>query len=193
MSTRLQGFGVVVTPREPYRIERVDDAPETSLQMNGEIVDVLATERAEIGRADRRATEWTIETDELTCAWPLGLAVVSDPDRRSPFLLVGANDAMVWIDGPIARERAWPIESLADEGQTIRAIADTREGRDARIDLDYVEDGELWWQRRYVLGWGEGDAKVIVISAQARAADEDVVCAAIDRIEATITRRERPS
>jgi len=80
------------------------------------------------------------------------------------------------------REGALPIENLADEGQNIRAVAD--EGENVRIDLDYVFEGEPWWQRRYVLAWTADT--VLVLSAQAKALDEEVVAAAIDEVAQSI-------
>lgn len=195
MSARLTGFGVSVRADEPYRIERIADAPETALRLwRAEAsvdVDVLAgSDLVEILPGPARAG-WAIETPELVCVWPPGLALVSDPDGVSPFLLLGPGESLVWISGPVARERAWPIESLAAEGQKVRAVAETEGGGDARIDLDYVEDGELWWQRRYVRDWGAG--QVLVLSAQARAGDEDAMRTALDLVEASLAPAERPS
>lgn len=199
MSARLTGFGVSVRVEGPHRIERVADAPETVLRVwrSGSSVDVdvlagsgLVESRVEIVPGSARAA-WGIETPDYQCIWPHGLALSSDPDGTSPFLLLGPDESLAWISGPVARERAWPIESLAAEGQKVRAIAEAEGGEDARIDLDYVEDGELWWQRRYVRGWGEG--RVLVLSVQARAAHEDVMRAAIDLVEASLAPAERPS
>lgn len=195
MSARLTGFGVSVRADDPHRIERIADAPETVLRVwRGESsvdVDVLAgSDVVEIAPGSARSA-WAIETAEYVCIWPHGLALASDPDGVSPFLLLGPDESLAWISGPIARERAWPIESLAGEGQKVRAVAETEAGQDARIDLDYVEEGELWWQRRYVRAWGEG--RVLVVSAQARAAHEETMRAAIDLIEASLAPAERPS
>ncbi|MDQ3033673.1 MAG: hypothetical protein M3Y87_14740 [Myxococcota bacterium] len=192
MSVRLIGFGARVELRGAFRLER--GAGETTLRAwDGERdveldVDALlrgeqSTELFTASGGDDQAREWTIETDVLACAWPSGFALCSDPDGVSPFLLVGSGDAMLWISGPLARETCLPIEQLAGDDQTVRAIAETSEG-DARIDLDYVIDGELWWQRRYVVTWE--DERALVLSAQSKASDEERVRAAIDELESSL-------
>jgi hypothetical protein len=190
--SRLQGHGAIVLPEAPYRIERAADAPETTLRIWHaersamlDVRDVLrgaeASEVAEVKPGDPTPA-WRIETSVLSCAWPRGFALSSDPDELSPFLLIGPNDAMIWIAGPIERAKATPIERLATEEQTIRAVAEA--GDNARIDVDYEHDDERWWQRRYVLGWG--DDQVLIVTAQARSTDEVETCAAVDAIEASI-------
>lgn len=189
---RLQGFGAIVLPDVPYRIERVADAPETTLRITSgettEIVDVRDAVRGDVKTGVANVTggdergEWRIETSVFACAWPRHFALSSDPDEISPFLLFGPNDAMIWVAGPVDRAKATPIEKLATEDQTIRAVAEA--GDNARIDVDYEHDDETWWQRRYVLAWG--DAHVLVVTAQARAADEEPVRLAVDAVEASI-------
>ena len=189
---RLQGFGAIVLPKAPYRIERVDDEADTRLRIfHGErsaVVDVLAvlrgeatTELFDVSEGDPRQS-WRIETSVVTHEWPVGFALSSDPDELSPFVLFGPDDSMIWIAGPIDAKKATPIEKLVDEGQTVRAVAQA--GDSERIDVDYVIDDEAWWQRRYVLAWGEG--KALVLSAQARAATEALASAALDAIERSI-------
>lgn len=186
---RLAGYGALVLPRAGYQLERVEGA-ESSLRViygaERGALDVRAADAATstlAGVLPGPATRaWSIIADTYTCAWPQGFVLADDPDGLSAFLLAGAHDALVWVSGPMPSERALPIETLADEGQNIRAVAD--EGENARIDLDYVHEGEPWWQRRYVLRWGADD--VLVLTAQARALDEDAVCAAIDEVAATI-------
>lgn len=187
---RIVGHGAVVLPRAGYQLERVAGASESTLRVtygdDAQVLDVSAPEAAESTLAEvapgplMRA--WRIETDTFACAWPIGLTLADDPDALSAFILAGANGALIWVSGPMPRERALPVENLADEGQNIRAVAD--EGENVRIDLDYVFEGEPWWQRRYVLAWTADT--VLVLSGQAKALDEEVVAAAIDEIAQSI-------
>lgn len=187
---RIVGHGVVVVPRAGYQLERVADASESTLRViygeNRKLLDVAAPDAAESAFAEvapgPQMRAWRIETDTFTCAWPRGFTLADDPDALSAFVLAGTNGSLIWVSGPMPRERATPIEGLADEGQNIRAIAD--EGENVRIDLDYVFEGEPWWQRRYVLAWGA--ETVLVLSAQAKALDEDVVAAGIDELAQSI-------
>lgn len=189
---RLQGFGAIVVPKAPYRIERVDDAPDAVLRIGhgdrSETVDVRAvlggtvtTDVADVDEGDPRP-RWRIETSVFGCAWPVGFALSSDPDGLSPFLLLGPDDAMIWVAGPVDRAKTTPIEKLVTEDQTARAVASS--GDRERIDIDYQVDGERWWQRRYVLAWGED--RTLVLTGQARAAFEAPTSAAVDAIEASI-------
>lgn len=193
---QLTGHGVVVRPRAGYRIERVDGGADTTLRIarpgESRVIDAIA--QRDDGRvrsladvlSGARGGPWRIETSLVTCAWPHGFAVVEDPDGVSPFLLVGPNDAMIWVSSPIARARATPIESLADDGQTVRAVAQA--GEDARIDLDYEIDDEAWWQRRYVLVWSPEHA--LVVTAQALRQGEDLARAAVDLVAHSLERAE---
>ncbi len=192
---RLQGFGATVLPKAPYRFERVPDGPPSRLRiLHGEQADVVdiaealpgpVTELADIDRGDP-AERWHIETSICSCAWPEGFALQSDPEYP-PFLLIGPEGAMIWLAGPLDRARTTPIEKLATSDQTVRAVGQA-DGRE-RIDLEYTFEGERWWQRRYVIPWGEGRA--IVISAQARSTTELLTAAAIDLVEATLAPTER--
>lgn len=187
---RLAGHGALVVPRLGYQLERVDGAPESSLRVTcGEESAVLDVRAADADASPLAVVApgpptlaWRILTDTYSCAWPLGFVLADDPDGLSSFLLAGERGALMWVSGPMSRERALPIENLADEDQRVRAIAD--EGENVRIDLDYVHEGEPWWQRRYVLRWGADE--VLVLTAQAMALDEDVVRAAIDELAQTI-------
>lgn len=185
---RLTGLGAVVLPKPGHRIDR---DPESVLHVTTERgrveVDVHAVLRGDASTdaleiLPGRSGAWRVETRAYTCPWPRGFSFADDPDAVSPFLFVGPNDALIWIAGPLAREKVTPVERLKAEGQTIRAVADA--GENARIDLDYVEDGEPWWQRRYALAFGEDAA--IVVSGQARRAHEDVVRPVIDEIASAI-------
>ena len=189
---RLHGFGLTVVPVAPYRIELAAVAPTTRLRLIGvdqtetlDVRDVLAgactTELAEVRGGDPRE-RWTIETAVARCAWPEGFALCSDPDGLSSFLLHGPGDALIWLAGPLDQAKTLPVEKLADDEQTIRAVAQT--GDDHRIDLDYEVDGERWWQRRYVRAWAED--RTLLISAQARAEAEPLTGAAVDLVEATL-------
>lgn len=189
---RLQGFGAIVVPKAPYRLERVEDAPDTTLRIlredRSEVVDVrelargeATTDLADVSEGDPRQS-WRIETGVVTCAWPQGFALSWDPDELSPFLLLGPDDAMIWLAGPVDQAKTTPIEKLVVEGQTVRAVAEA--GANERIDVDYVIDGERWWQRKYVIAWDEGQA--LVITAQARVEVEELTAAAVDAIEASL-------
>ena len=186
---RLHGFGVVVVPKAPYRIGRVPDAPDTRLRIahgdRSEAIDVAdgpaVTDLADVTAGDP-APRWRIETSLTSCAWPLGFDLASDPDGLSPFLLLGPEDAMVWLAGPLAREKTQPIEKLVAEGQRVRAVAHS--GDCERIDVDYEVEGEGWWQRRYVVPWT--DTETIVVTGQARAATEELTALAVDLIERSI-------
>jgi hypothetical protein len=187
----LAGHGALVVPRAGYQLERVEGGPDSALRVtNGSergLLDVRAPERETNPLAEvllgPPTHAWRIETRAFVCAWPRGFVLADDPDGLSPFLLAGPRDSLVWVSGPMPRERALPIEQLVDEGQRVRAIADAPDS--TRLDVDYVVEGEPWWQRRTVLRWD--DDTVMVVSAQARMSDEESVCAAVDEVAETLT------
>lgn len=179
---RLVGHGLELRLREATRIARVPDAPETTLAIDGHIVDVLVpTDVLEIAPSERLGG-WRIETELLSCAWPHGLTLTSDAWGQSPFVLEGpGEESTIWAQS-VAVEHVTPIERIAVEGQRIRAIADAPDGS-ARVDLDYVLEDALWWQRKYVRPWGEGRA--LILCAQAQIANEEVMRAALDLLDAS--------
>lgn len=187
---RLSGHGAFVIPRPGYQLARVDGGPASSLRVTyreeSQLVEIGGTEPISEQLlevlADPSSAAWRIQTDTFACAWPAGFVLADDPDELSAFVLAGENGALIWVSGPMPAERALPIENLADEDQTVRAVAD--EGENARIDLDYVLDSEPWWQRRYVLRW---DGEVLVVSGQARALDEEWVCVALEELTGSLT------
>lgn len=193
---RLSGHGLLVAPRPHYRIDRVAGAPDTTLRIadasGEEIVDLPLVARGErtCAKADvhrgPRTGPFRIETGISTCAWPRDFALSHDPDEISPFLLLGPREAMIWIAGPLAREKVTPIEKLVEGSQSVRAVAEAKGA--SRIDVDYDHDGERWWQRRYVVAFGDPEHDTaLVITGQARAEDEAVTSAAVDEIERTLT------
>ena len=158
------------------RVERIGGAGIVDVSSpSGELVDV---------ETGTHPGAWRIETTVFSCRWPEGFALAHDPSAMSPFLLLGPADAMLWIDGPIQAARATPIEKLAAPGQNVREVRESADA--ARIDLDYLEDGVRFWQRRVVVRWSE--EKVLVLSAQAPKASEKLAQAALDLVERTLER-----
>lgn len=190
---RLTGFGMIVTPRAPFRLDRADTGSATSLRVagpNGEVVvdaarlgdEPDAQVPLDVVPGPERGQDWWIETTIARCRWPSGFGLSSDPEGRSPFLLLGPREMMVWIDGLVARSKATPIEKLVAPGHVVRAVAQAEAS--ARIDIDYEHDGEPWWQRRYAIEWGRDHLLLVV--GQARVVHEDVVRAAVDLLEQTL-------
>ena len=186
----LVGHGALLIPRAGFRLEHVEGAADSTVRVTygdeSALLDVRAPDASASPLAEvlpgPQTRAWRIETTSYVCALPLGFVLADDPDGFSPFVLDGPEGALVWVSGPMPRDRALPVENLIDEGQTVRGVADA--GDNVRVDLDYVFEGEPWWQRRYILAWGKDD--VLVLSAQARALDEDTVRVAIDGLVETI-------
>ena len=166
----------ILVPKPPFRLQR-GVVPEG--------VETIATpgDRGSAAGGTRLDGTWRIDLGSYSFEWPEGFELTEDPDEISPFLLQGVRDSLLWIAGPLPREKVLPVEKLVEDEQRIRAIADS--GDDVRVDIDYVVDAEPWWQRRYVrLIPGGGGA--LVLSAQARAGDEDAVRAAIELVDRSL-------
>ena len=193
---RLAGFGVIVTPRAPFRLDRVDGAATPSVLRiggdgGGRVVDPRALLDApdpeapvDVFPGDAAEADWWIETGFVRCRWPAGFGLASDPEERCPFLLLGPEETMVWLEGPFPREKATPIEKLVAPGQTLRAVAEADDA--ARVDIDYEHDGEPWWQRRYAIAVDTD--KVLLATGQARRRHEELVRAAVDLVEHSLER-----
>lgn len=187
----LHGHGKIVRPALDCRVERGEDDPILLLERAGvrETIDVrsdaIASELCTVEPGTRQGA-WRIEASGFACVWPIGFALVADPDSISPFLLLGPGESMIWINGPLERGRAMPIEKLAAPEQRVREVAEAAGGVAARLDLDYEEEGERWWQRRYVIEWAASEGRVVIVSAQARPLEEPAVRAAVELVERTL-------
>ncbi len=189
---QLRGHGVLVRPARGDRVARGPDEKTLRVWRAGSMaaVEIDVREPTDLIVIEPVADihPWRIESAGVTCAWPHGTALVSDAWERTPFVLelAGEDDREpeegIWI-ATAPRSEVEPIERFAVEGQRIRAIGESADGA-LRIDLDYPHGSTLWWQRKYVLPWSEGLA--LVVSAQARAKNEETFSLAADLVASTV-------
>lgn len=107
---------------------------------------------------------WTVETTLFRCAWPEGLTLAStEPGAPSPFEFYGPEGAVLFFQGPIARESLPKLEALAGPGQKVLGTTTTA-GAPA-VDIAYELDGAEWRQRHVALSLTEAHA--LVLTAQA--------------------------
>lgn len=185
--TRFTGFGLVVTPVDPYRVELVVDDPAALALSTTDEEDV----RSVVVRGGREAPvadlgpnvqalaevvggvqrgpdtdEWLIETSVYTIGWPAGFVVASPVDAsESAFDLQGPDGALIWLQGPFQQGQLPAVEELAAPGQTLVGMQSAG-GIDA-VELAYQYQGEDWNQRHYLVPFGE--VELFVVTAQAPA------------------------
>jgi hypothetical protein len=174
---RVSGFGWTLLPRAPFWLEqvggprtllvehnnaaglkratlRLDESPPgvdldegtTSLQ---ELLDLLPGPGLD---------HWQIETTVFTLPWPDGFAVQSSPDPPG-FDLLGADNTLVYVQGPFDRTDLPAPRAMAATDQTIVRHGPTW------VDLAYTDGGKRWRQTHRVVDLGEG--VVLVVTSQA--------------------------
>ncbi|MFJ2865976.1 hypothetical protein [Kitasatospora sp. NPDC087314] len=195
---RLSGFGVSITPKPPYTVERTGSS-ETALSVTrhtpdsvrrgvdlqgfpdnvearlvgvGSLNDVI-----EVGKGGSQEI-WLIETTNYSSPWPEGFAIDSPPpgDNSAPFYLFGENSSVIYVQGPAPTHRAESLPGMVAPGQRVIREASTE-------DLDLVEfsydfEGTEWRQMliRVMLS---ADA-CVVVTTQAAAAEAGTVAAAAE-------------
>jgi len=204
---RITGFGLIVVPVWPSRVDLVTTDPaalrisaasgidgqprlaavvrggETAVADLGEGVESLA-QLAEVTRGpDSR--EWRIETPVYSIGWPEGFAVEPPADTGgSLFDLHGADGMLIWLQGPFDRRDLPPVNELAAPGQQLTGV---HSGTDLEaVELAYEHDGEDWNQRHYLIPFAE---QVLVVTAQAPARYVDLFRLA----SAEVAARVRPA
>jgi hypothetical protein len=201
---RITGFGLIVVPVWPSRVELVaadpaalrisTDAPidgqpalsavvrggDTAVADLGEGVESLG-ELAEVLRGpDTR--EWRIETVVYSIGWPAGFAVEPPGDvGGSLFDLHGPDGSLIWIQGPFDRRDLPAVVELAAPGQQLTGVH-TGDDLEA-VELSYEHDGEGWNQRHYLIPFA---GEVLVVTAQAPARHVDLFRLASAEVAASV-------
>jgi len=106
-------------------------------------------------------SRWTIETPMLRLIWPEGLQLRSPLASKTSFDLVGTDDAMVFVQGPVTGDRL--LEGMAAQGQTEIGRGKTPAGHDW-IELGYEFGGAPWRQRHHLRA--DAGSASFVITAQ---------------------------
>lgn len=117
------------------------------------VLDVYETQLGGIG--------WAIETAVFRCTWPQDYTLQSS---SVPFDLVGPNEELIWIQGPVPAEQVAPPAQMLDPGQTLISVEEWP-GK-AEVEVAYTHEGVRWRKFYHVLDLGDQPYKIIV-SAQA--------------------------
>ncbi|MGX6604931.1 hypothetical protein ACWKSP_22790 [Micromonosporaceae bacterium Da 78-11] len=173
---RLTGYGMRLVPHWPYRFERhpsepgtvrvaraAQGGPRTTLVRPGtpagdsDVVDVTD------GPAHQ---EWLIETSAATMRWPDGFTLESPLEARdrTPFYLLGPDEAAIWPQGPMPADKLAEPDALITEDQTVTARRELGRGITA-VELSYEYDGRTWWQAHWLIPYG--DDEMLVLTGQA--------------------------
>jgi len=126
--------------------------------------------------------QWTIETPAFRAVWPEGLDLRSPLASRTHFDLLGPDDAMVFVQGPVANNDL--LDEMAVEGQKEIGRGKTRGGHEW-IDLQYRAGGAQWRQRHTVCAISRGRA--FVVTAQSLEAHAKQIFQASDELTDSLT------
>lgn len=91
-------------------------------------------------------SQWTIETPAFHAIWPAGFDLRSPLASKTHFDLVGVDDTLLFVQGPVPGERL--LDGMAAEGQTETGRGKTPAGHEW-IELGYEVGGTQWRQRHY--------------------------------------------
>jgi hypothetical protein len=203
---RLFGYGLILVPMWPYRFDRSAAAPSavTVTHWDGGVQRVatvrgpahdLVVELSEAGSVDQvvdvlpgpEQDSWRIETSLYSVAWPEGFSVESPGQDSGPskFDLHGPDGALIYVQGPFARDRLPPAEQLAAAGQEI--VKERRERDVDVVELAYEHDGEDWRQGYWFVPFSDGQS--LVVTAQAPAGRAAATIQAGDGVALSVRRR----
>jgi hypothetical protein len=180
-----------LVPFWPYRFERVDGDPTavsvTRLTSEGPVTALAGRESVE-GVVDvldgPDDPQWLIETSGYSSRWPAGFTIESPTDPQEPvrFYLFGDGEAMIYPQGPVSADQVNGPGDLAGDGQQV--IATRHVGDVDIVELAYEHGGGDWWQAHWLIPYG--DARTLVISAQAPIARADATREAAELVATTV-------
>jgi hypothetical protein len=90
--------------------------------------------------------QFVIETPAFHAVWPEGLDLRSPLASRTRFDLLGPDDALIFIQGPVPNRNI--LDEMAADGQTEIGRGKTPSGHEW-IELGYEVAGAQWRQRHY--------------------------------------------
>jgi hypothetical protein len=132
-------------PNAPFKYVQVtlaDPGPRIALR------DGVAKAEEVIQISEGPATnQWVIQTPIFHAIWPAGLDLRSPLASKTRFDLVGADDTLLFVQGPVAGERL--LDAMAADGQAEIARGQTLAGHEW-IELAYETGGAQWRQRHHM-------------------------------------------
>jgi hypothetical protein len=173
---------VVVTVSDDDR--RVRSEPARQIGPPVDVVELIEGAAFEHWAHGAAYDHWRVETYPLSVSWPDGFAVDSVEQLPPPaFYLVGPDDARIWVQGPLPRERVPPLDRMEGLGQTTERIATGIGG--PLVELRYVHDGGPWRMFHCVV---ERDPRwTCVVTAQTPERWREFVQAAVEEVAASLT------
>jgi hypothetical protein len=90
--------------------------------------------------------QWMIDTPAFHALWPEGLDLRSPLASKTRFDLLGPDDAIVFVQGPLPNRNL--LDEMADDGQKEIGRGKTPSGHEW-IELGYGVEGAQWRQRHY--------------------------------------------
>jgi len=201
----VSGYGRVLIPLAPYRLEQVPGDRRSLLVKHSGVWGtraVLVTIPPEGGEVIRRVgltlvtrgvvdvipaaerpdlvtgpsdSDWRIECELFSVRWPELFALESSEAFPPPFDLVGPGDSRLWVQGPVRESERPTLEELATPDQQL--VSTTTLGGRVLVELGYELDGEPW--RMFHVIVDRGDGWTFFVSGQGLACHRDDVWMAL--------------
>ncbi|MBM7489536.1 hypothetical protein JOD64_000758 [Micromonospora luteifusca] len=194
---RLAGYGIALTPHWPYMFERhqadSDAVRVTRWTPSGPAQVVIKPHQLTDGRdvvdvaAGPSRPCWFVETSTFRLRWPTQFTVESAQDQSdgTPFYLHGPGEAIIFPQGPVAKERLVDPHALVAAGQKVldQHVADDGS---RLIELGYEHNEEPCWQGHWTIPYDSD--RVLVLTAQALLAHSTQTREAAEVIAASFER-----
>lgn len=186
---RLNGFGVTVVPRAPFRVAREAGSENVRIEHGdrsatlvvgaaGVEPDVLGDGAiVEVDDADYDAA-WTLETSAFAFPWPQGFTLQSGPTPEQPpgFDLFAGDGRLIYAQGPFPSGKV-NRDALVEEG-AVRTLTGTI-GNAEFIESAWEAEGRRWKLRHYIFS---SNGHVLVFTAQSPVEYAEEVFVAADRL-----------
>lgn len=186
---RLNGFGVTVVPRPPFRISREEASENVRVEhadrsatlvvgAKGVAPDVLGDVSVVRVTPTEYDAGWTLETSAFAFPWPAGFTLQSGPNPDVPpgFDLYAGDGRLIYPQGPYPSGKV-NRDALVQPGA--RKTQTGTVGSAEFIECAYEAEDRPWKLRHYIF---TARGHVLVITAQSPLEHADVVFVAADRL-----------
>jgi len=194
---RLNGYGLAVVPRSPYRINREELGSDSIRVEHGDRLAKIHIPRdgsepeleGDVAIIDVEDVEpqpgWVMETTPFSIPWPEGFTLQSGPPGGGPpgFDFFAGDGRLIYPQGPFAAGKV-ELEKLVEPGSTLTLRGTV--GAADFVECAYQAEGRPWKLRHYLLR-RQSTAEVLVLTAQAPAEHSEKVFATADLMVDGIT------
>ncbi len=189
---RLNGYGLAVVPRVPYRINREELTNDSiRIEHGGLMAKILIPQgggepelEGDVAIIDIEDVDlqsgWVVETTPFSIPWPEGFTLQSGPPGGGPpgFDFFAGDGRLIYPQGPYPAGKV-ELEKLLEPGSTLTLRGTV--GNADFVECAYQAEGRAWKLRHYLLR-RESTSEVLVLTAQAPQEHSEKIFLAADRM-----------